>query len=155
MEISEEMLLVMREQVAMLQCLRKAATSIDDKLRVLRDAQAKKDASFEFRLMQGMVIPANSDKMSESVNNPGYNRCRIEVATQFSPGASAGVEVSMIYGNSPIAKISDIISSNGSSVYKSEPVDVNHFSGFQFQFMNRDLANSVTLTNMKIILYND
>jgi hypothetical protein len=35
------------------------------------------------------------------------------------------------------------------------PIDVNHFSGFQFQFVNRDTVNSVTLGIIKIILYNE
>jgi hypothetical protein len=138
-----------------LKCIKALMQYVDDKLRVLRDAQFEKDKYYETKLSQELVIGANSIKTTTPVNNDGYNRCRIELVAMFTEANSGSIGVSMIYGNSPVAQINDIISSNGASAYISEPIDINHLGGFQFQLLNRDTSNSVTVRNIKIIFYNE
>ncbi|MFZ3385311.1 MAG: hypothetical protein WA144_15430 [Candidatus Methanoperedens sp.] len=138
-----------------MKCTKALMQHVDDKLRVIRDAQIEKDKSYETKLAQEIVIPANSSKTTVPVNNDGYNRCRIELVAMFTEENSGSIGVSMVYGNSPIAQINDIISSNGASTYISEPIDINHLGGFQFQLLNRDTSNSATVRNIKIIFYNE
>lgn len=139
-----------------LNCIKKALISIDDKLRVLRDAELEKKKILYIDITQEVVIPQSAVFTTQSLNNPGFNRCRVdEMSVKFDPSASAGVSVNLIYGNSPVARLTDVVSGNGSTIYKSEPIDVNHFSGFQFELVNKDTSNSVGIGNMRVILYNE
>jgi hypothetical protein len=138
-----------------LACIKKALLSIDAHTRTLRDAETKKHETYDTMLSQENVIPANSSYTTSPVNNRGFMRCRIECNALFGTGNSAGIEIDVVYGNSPVVHLSDILCSNGSAMYKSEPIDVNHFSGFQFQLKNKDLGNSATIRNIKVILYNE
>ncbi|HWQ95921.1 MAG TPA: hypothetical protein VN368_00975 [Candidatus Methylomirabilis sp.] len=135
--------------------IRDYARNMDDKLRLLADAQAEKKKRFVSMLLQSYSIPADSSVQTPRINNPGFNRCRIEISAGFNQASSAGIGILMVYGNSPIGSVSDMISSNGAATYKSEPMDVKEFSGFTFELTNRDTSNAVTVNFVRIILYND
>ena len=145
----------LNEMVQLMTCQKNFLKHIDDKLRILRDAELKKDQSQELIIAQQKVIAANSIYITPPVPNAGYNRCRIEVAAEFATGATGGVGISIVYGNSPIGQVSDMVSSNGSSIYRSEPINVKHFSGFSFQLLNRDKTNTVNLYQVRAVLYNE
>ena len=137
-----------------LSCLKSCLLSIDNKLRTLRDAQVEFDTKYTGVICQMREIASDASFMTNPVNNPGFSRCRLEASLGFNENSNAGIELSLIYGNSIIGKMSDIISSNGASIYISEPINVKQLSGFQFQFKNRDMI-SVIINNAKIIFYNE
>jgi hypothetical protein len=144
------------EQPVQEDCVKRLLTSINDKLRVLRNAELKSQETLVQRISQNVVISANSNFTTPGIDNHrGFNRCRLEVSASFAIGANGGIGIDMIWGNSPVVKISDILCSNGAASYKSEPIDINHYSGFSFQLTNRDLSNSATIGSVRIEFYNE
>jgi hypothetical protein len=136
-----------------LACLKKALLSMDEKLRVLRNAQDRRSETYETKVSQENIIAANKSYMTPPVANPGFRKARIEIAAGFDPSAVAGIEVYLVFGNSPIQKMSDILCSNGAAIYLSEEINIDHFSGFSFQLRNKDVGFSALVRSVKIAMY--
>jgi hypothetical protein len=112
----------------------------------------KKEEKFLFK---EVVIPANNDKESSVVNNPGFNRARIFLDAGFTPAHTGGLTVSLFYKNSKMSDVLTLISSNGSCGKASEPVDIANLSGFYFVIKNHDTSNDTTVRNFRVVLYNE
>ncbi|NJD76946.1 MAG: hypothetical protein FIB08_07615 [Candidatus Methanoperedens sp.] len=106
-------------------------------------------------IFKEIVVDANDQKQSDPVNNPGFNRARVFLDAGFTPDHTGGLSVSLIYKNSKMSDVMKLISSNGSAGKASEPIDIAHLSGFYFIISNHDSANSTTVKNFRIVLYNE
>ena len=117
--------------------------------------QKERDKKEEKFLFKEVVVLANNDKESAVVNNPGFNRARIFLDAGFTPAHTGGLSVSLLYKNSKMSDVLDLISSNGSCGKASEPVDIANLSGFYFVIKNRDTSNDTTVRNFRVVLYNE
>lgn len=138
-----------------LDCMNAGIKSLNKKLKVLKEEVDWRKARYETNFAQEQVITANQSITTASINNPNYNRARVFVAAVFGAQHSGGLEVSMIFQNSPMGAIMDMISSNGAAGMMSEPIDVKELSSFQLQIKNRDVSNNTTVRRVRVILYND
>lgn len=136
-------------------CIKAGIVSLNKKMKVLREEADWRKARYETVIAKENIIAANTDYTTGSVNNPNYNRARLFIAAVFSSAHTGGLEVSMIYQNSPIGSVMTMKASNGSAGMISEPIDVKELSSFQFQIFNRDSVHSTTIRQARIILYND
>lgn len=117
--------------------------------------QKERDKKEEKFLFKEVVVLANNDKESSVVNNPGFNRARIFLDAGFTPAHTGGLSVSLLYKNSKMSDVLDLISSNGSCGKASEPVDIANLSGFYFVIKNHDTSNDTTVRNFRVVLYNE
>lgn len=138
-----------------LDCIKGVLVAMNKKMKVLKDEADWRKSRYETNFAQENVIAANDSYTTASVNNPNYNRARIQVAAVFATGASGGIEISVVFQNSMVGHVMTMIASNSSSGMISEPIDVKELSSFQVQIFNRDTSKSVTLRRVRIILYND
>ncbi len=119
------------------------------------DHQRKRDEKYEYVIAKELVIDAGESKEFNPVNNPGFNRARIFIDVGFTPAHSAGISVTLIYKNSSMGEVLNVISSNGSAGKASEYIDISQLSGFYFQVNNRDVSQATTIKNFRIVLYNE
>ncbi len=153
MVLELEILTEIKNMSGKLDCSRNNLTAINN---LLKELIAWRKARYENILAKEYTIALGESYTTSGVNNPGFNRCRLEIATVFVNGLpAAGLGVQMVYGNSPIGKVFDIIASNGSAIMRSEPIDVKELNAFQFEIHNRDSTNAVILRLVKVVLYND
>lgn len=138
-----------------LDCIKAGIVSLNKKVKILREEVDWRKARYETNFAQEQVILANNSIITASINNPNYNRARVFVAAVFGMQHSGGLEVSMVYQNSPMGSIMNMLSSNGAAGMMSEPIDVKELSSFQLQIKNRDTSNATTLRRVRVILYND
>ena len=141
--------------IASLDCIKAGIVSLNKKLKVLREEVDWRKSRYETNFAQEQVITANNSITTASINNPNYNRARVFIAAVFGAQHSGGLEVSMIFQNSPMGNIMTMLSSNGAAGMMSEPIDVKELSSFQLQIFNRDVSNNTTVRRVRIILYND
>ena len=141
--------------ISSLDCIKSGIVSLNKKVKILREEAEWRKARYETTLARETVITANDDYTTGSINNPNYNRARLFIAAVFSSAHTGGLEVSMVYQNSPIGQVMVMKASNGSAGMISEPMDVKELSSFQFQIFNRDSTNSTTIRQARVILYND
>lgn len=125
------------------------------KLDMIISRQKERDKKEEKFLFKEVVVPANDEKESAVVNNPGFNRARVFLDAGFTPAHTGGLSVSLLYKNSKMSDTMDLISSNGSCGKASEPVDIANLSGFYFAIKNHDSSNDTTVRNFRIVLYNE
>ena len=136
-------------------CLKTGLRSLNKKLKVLKEEADWRKSRYETTFAQERVIAANDSYLTAAVNNPNYNRARVFVAANFTQAHSSGLEISMVFQNSMVGTVMEMIVSNGAAGKMSEPIDVKELSSFQIQIHNRDSLNSTTLRNVRVILYND
>jgi hypothetical protein len=141
--------------ISSLDCIKAGIVSLNKKLNVLQAEADWRKSRYETNFAQENVITANSSYTTASVNNPNYNRARIQIAAVFDSGASGGIELSMVFQNSMIGEIVVMKCSNGSAGMITEPINVKELSSFQIQIFNRDTSKSATLRRVRVILYND
>ncbi len=114
-----------------------------------------RDKREEHTIIREIVVPANDEIKSPGIKNNGFTRIRIFLDAGFTKAHTGGISVSMLYKNSIMGEVMDLISSNGSCGKASEPIDIENLSGFNFRIKNNDPSNNTTVTNFRIVLYNE
>lgn len=121
----------------------------------ITDENRNKLKKLDFPIAKSITIDIDDEWVSEAINNPEFNRAKIFLNAGFTPSHSAGLSVTLMYQYHSIAKILDVISSNGSTGAVSNTIDIAQLSGFRFKIKNRDTGQSTTVTDFKIVMYKE
>jgi len=130
----------------------KKLSRINDEIKTESLSKLKKS---DFPIATSITIPAGDEWLSDPVNNPEFNRAKIFLNAGFTPAHNAGLSVTLMYQYHSIFQIMDVISSNGSTGAVSPTIDIAQLSGFRFKVKNRDVDNSTTVTDFKIVMYKE
>lgn len=134
------------------------AAALDRNNQILDSILAKlqeKDRKEENVIFREIVIPAGDEIKSKGIQNPGFTRARVFLDAGFTRAHTGGISVSMLYKNSKMGDIMELIAANSSCGKASEPIDISNLSGFNFLIKNRDSANDTTVSNLRAVLYQE
>lgn len=123
---------------------------------LLAAAEAHNVLKKETTLLTEYVIGAGSDYDVPAIDNPGFQRARVMISVGYDPAATGNVTVDLYYGSHRFGEILELKTNQKQGASgASEVIDIQGIGGFVFKIINHSVDKSVTIKNMKILIFNE
>lgn len=123
---------------------------------LLAAAEAHNVLKKETTLLTEYVVEAGSDYDVPSISNPGFQKARVMVSAGYDAAATGNITVDLYYGSHRFGEIVELKTNQKQGASgASEVIDIQGLGGFTFKIINHDVNKTVTIKNMKVLMFNE